>query len=61
VFLILGFGWGGRRLVGGFRRGVVDGEGEGGGRADGDNARAEFDADCYVVVGREAAFAQADC
>lgn len=29
-------------------------------RADGDDAGAEFDADCYVVVGGEAAFAEAD-
>jgi hypothetical protein len=30
-------------------------------RADGDDARAEFDADGHVVMWREAAFAEADC
>lgn len=30
------------------------------GRADGDNARAEFDADGYVVVGGEASLTEAD-
>ena len=40
--------------------GVVDVEGVGGGRTDGHDARPEFDADGYVVVGDEAAFAEAD-
>ena len=39
---------------------VVDVEGERGGRTDGDYTRAEFDADGYVVVWGEAAFAEAD-
>ena len=39
---------------------IVDIEGEGGGRADRDNAGAEFDANCYIVVRGEAAFAEAD-
>ena len=41
-------------------RWVVDGEGERGGRTNGDDSRAEFDADGHVVVGGEAAFAEAD-
>ena len=51
------------RRRGGWRvrfRGVVYAEGEGSGRADGDDARAEFDADGDIVVWGEAAFAEAD-
>lgn len=50
-----------RGIVG--RGGGVGGggvRGRGGGGADGDDARAEFHADGYVVVGGEAAFAEAD-
>lgn len=47
----------GRRGAG---RGVVDAQFEGGGWADGHDARAKFYADGYVVVGGEAAFAEAD-
>ena len=36
-------------------------EGFGGGRTDGDDAGAEFDADGYVVMGSKAAFAETDC
>ena len=42
------------------RGGVVDGKGERSGWADGDDSRAEFDTDGYVVVRGEAAFAEAD-
>jgi hypothetical protein len=41
--------------------GTVDTEGVRGGWADGNDARTEFYADGNVVVGREAAFAKADC
>jgi len=37
------------------------GGGGSGGRADVDNAGAEFDADGHVVLGDEAPFAEADC
>jgi hypothetical protein len=40
--------------------GVVDVEGERGRRSNGDNARPELDADGDIVVGREAAFAEAN-
>jgi hypothetical protein len=41
--------------------GVVDAQLEGGGWPDGDYARTELDADCDIVVWREAALAEADC
>ena len=50
---LLGFGGGGMGRGGG--------GGGGGWRANVDDSGAEFDADCYVVVGDEAAFAEADC
>lgn len=53
-----GRGRGGRR--GGLGLWVVDVEGLRGGGSDGDDSRAEFYADGYVVVRGEAAFAEAD-
>ena len=41
--------------------GLVDAERMGGWWAHGDDPRAEFNADGDVVMGREAAFAEADC
>ena len=51
---------GGGRAAGGMARECGFGRGDVVGRPDGDDAGAEFDADCYVVVGGEAAFAEAD-
>lgn len=51
---------GGGGAAGGVARECGFGRGDVVGRADGDDSRAEFDADCYVVVGGEAAFAEAD-
>ena len=42
------------------RCGVVDVVFEAGGGSHGDDSRAELDADGYVVVGDEAAFAESD-
>jgi hypothetical protein len=59
LLLLLLFGSLCGRCRGGFG-GVVDTELEGGWRSDGDYSRAEFDTDGYIVVGGEAAFAEAD-
>lgn len=56
----VGFGRRGGGRAGGVARERGFGRGDVVGRADGDDAGAEFDADCYVVVGGEAAFAEAD-